>query len=452
MVFVIIIGVIAISSMVILKLLYKTHESILQDRAVVEIDKIVKASIGDLSNDFGFLGDMGRLPQSISELIYQGSLPSPVENPSGSGIYSGWRGPYLDVRVKNPQGIVDPYGNNYTILLLQKEASGDFRVCSSGCTNWVVFSPGKDGRYNSTYPLNKSYSENRDNIWAPSYPLEVSQISGTSYYTLFSSKTIRVSALRSDFMPVNLRLTVFYPSNGASSFVSREFENPLTFSNIPVGKRVIMVEVINDSGESAKTYIFPSSFIEAKKNQRISINELPESLNIVELQYQSQTVQRCVFSGGCNRRVQICSSFSCYIFFRCRDACCESDNTCSIDPLKEYCCENCFIRGHGGGGGGFLRCKDLCCTTGGSGGGNECKLTVKVDSSLNSTGVLAHFDLLIKGYDENGEKVYESSAFVKNSSSPFFVLEDDNAPCTIKTIRIESSGAGGNISKTVSLN
>jgi general secretion pathway protein G len=43
--------------------------------------------------DFGFLGDIGRLPNSLDELVLRGSLPAYAVGANGVGL--GWRGPYI---------------------------------------------------------------------------------------------------------------------------------------------------------------------------------------------------------------------------------------------------------------------------------------------------------------------------------------------------------------------
>ena len=60
-----------------------------------EARTLYEAAVGAPSeNRFGFLGDIGRLPASLQELVAPGSLPSFSTNTT-RGIGMGWRGPYV---------------------------------------------------------------------------------------------------------------------------------------------------------------------------------------------------------------------------------------------------------------------------------------------------------------------------------------------------------------------
>jgi|GEM_PF-2413779 len=48
----------------------------------------------------GFVNDMGRLPESLAELIEQGGLPDWTFDET-TGLWAGWRGPYLDALLEN---------------------------------------------------------------------------------------------------------------------------------------------------------------------------------------------------------------------------------------------------------------------------------------------------------------------------------------------------------------
>ncbi len=440
--FIIIIALISIGAYILTELLYKKTEALKESKVSIEIEEILKASIGDLSTEFGFLGDMGRVPSSVGELIYKGSLPSAVENPSGSGIYSGWRGPYLSVRVKNASGIVDEFGNNYSILFLKDNGSGNLESCSSLCTHWVVFSPGKDGNYNSSYPLDRSYPENRDNLWAPDPPLRVYSLGAGNQYSLFSQKAVFVSFERSMIPPKNIRITIFYPLNGSPYSSSLSFQNPVGFSNVPVGKRAILVEVVRDDEQNVSSFLYSEVFPAGKSVFKAKIKEAIESLNITNIEFQSNS--ECSNDSACGQSIISCMVPSCRLIFRtCRRACCRRNrNQCRIHGFPFFCCLTCESAG------GI--CYDNCC--GGGGGGSECEFRIEVNSSLNVSGRTPNFFLLLKGFDEEGVKVFETSQFQVSNSSPFFVYESSTFPCNVKTVRIESQGAGGNITEAISSN
>ena len=60
----------------------------------------------------GYVADMGRLPNSVSELINQGSQPSWSFN-SDAGLWAGWRGPYLQTFIEELglKAFPDGWGN-----------------------------------------------------------------------------------------------------------------------------------------------------------------------------------------------------------------------------------------------------------------------------------------------------------------------------------------------------
>lgn len=77
-----------------------------------ELMIIKKAIVGDPSlveggirTSFGFVGDLGVLPQTLTDLIEQGA-GWPGTQTSAQGVTWGWRGPYINE-------ITDPWGRTY---------------------------------------------------------------------------------------------------------------------------------------------------------------------------------------------------------------------------------------------------------------------------------------------------------------------------------------------------
>jgi len=58
---------------------------------------------GGIRSSFGFVGDLGQLPLSLTDLISRGSMPLWQQS---SYVWFGWRGPYVS-------DIKDPWGKNY---------------------------------------------------------------------------------------------------------------------------------------------------------------------------------------------------------------------------------------------------------------------------------------------------------------------------------------------------
>ena len=82
-----------------------------------EVERIFKAIVGDPSKEnFGYLGDMGRLPANLTELFVRGTQTAfhtadgVVEHVGGVG--TGWRGPYL-TGLSQEDILKDAWGNSY---------------------------------------------------------------------------------------------------------------------------------------------------------------------------------------------------------------------------------------------------------------------------------------------------------------------------------------------------
>lgn len=70
-----------------------------------EMNEIQMALVGnpELTNagvrsDFGFVGDMGALPTSLTQLLEQGAQPAWAIYDAALGTGTGWRGPYIDTK------------------------------------------------------------------------------------------------------------------------------------------------------------------------------------------------------------------------------------------------------------------------------------------------------------------------------------------------------------------
>jgi len=106
-----------------------------------DVERIFKAIIGDPDKgNFGYLGDMGRLPATLSELVEQGSqlafhTSHTAHAGSGDhvgGVGTGWRGPYLTGKFVTSELFKDAWGQplSYT---------------NSGNTAGQIISGGSDG-------------------------------------------------------------------------------------------------------------------------------------------------------------------------------------------------------------------------------------------------------------------------------------------------------------------
>jgi len=93
------------------------------DDTFKEMNDLSKAMVGnpDLVNagvrsDFGFVGDMGGLPTSLTQLLTQGTLPAWTVYDTDLGTGTGWRGPYLETKQDDSGtylATLDGWGNPY---------------------------------------------------------------------------------------------------------------------------------------------------------------------------------------------------------------------------------------------------------------------------------------------------------------------------------------------------
>lgn len=74
----------------------------------------------------GFVADIGRPPATLQELLVQGALPAYAQD-AGSGVWAGWRGPYLEA--VGPKVFHDGYGNPGNAA---DNFGWDFTVSASG--------------------------------------------------------------------------------------------------------------------------------------------------------------------------------------------------------------------------------------------------------------------------------------------------------------------------------
>ena len=96
-----VVGILSTLALGTISLMDERDEEFRFDQTKMRLKHIRQAVIGDPQTHHadppavsGFVSDIGRLPNSLSELLQQGDLPSWGVDP-GSGVGSGWRGPYL---------------------------------------------------------------------------------------------------------------------------------------------------------------------------------------------------------------------------------------------------------------------------------------------------------------------------------------------------------------------
>lgn len=123
---VVILAVLAVLAGVAVPVALRIFETAAEDATREEMLSLKKAMIGDskrlqnsVRNDFGFLGNMGRLPNNLDELFVQGTLPGYAFD-SSRQAGAGWRGPYITGGFAN-EGVEgfkkDGLGNDYSLTV-----------------------------------------------------------------------------------------------------------------------------------------------------------------------------------------------------------------------------------------------------------------------------------------------------------------------------------------------
>ena len=165
---------------------------------------LYEGMVGPASSEtrFGFVGDIGRLPTALTELVQPGSLPSYTTNTTRK-IGMGWRGPYINPGSSANDYLTDGFGRDYTL------ASGQIR------------SAGPDGVANTS-----------DDLVYPPSPMP---IQGNVIVTVKQEVGARVFV-----DPAGYRVDVFYASNGSEAMVSAA-AGPFSFTNLPMGVHAVRV-------------------------------------------------------------------------------------------------------------------------------------------------------------------------------------------------------------------
>ena len=117
-----------------INIVLRTLEAQKADSTLLEMETIKRAIAGDPSliingrrADFGYYGDMGIMPATLTDLITQGSQPTLTNNTTYFIIY-GWGGPYLSKSFEGESNtaIEDSWRNPYIYTDSKDEnASGD---------------------------------------------------------------------------------------------------------------------------------------------------------------------------------------------------------------------------------------------------------------------------------------------------------------------------------------
>jgi len=137
----VVLGILAILVGLLAPLTFQVIKSQQEDATRTEAERISKAIMGDPANGhFGYLGDMGRLPKTLLELVQQTTdqgTQVAFHTTDGAtehlgGVGTGWRGPYLTGPVATGDLFKDAWGQPYSYT-------------DTGSTAGQIVSGGPDG-------------------------------------------------------------------------------------------------------------------------------------------------------------------------------------------------------------------------------------------------------------------------------------------------------------------
>ena len=103
-----------------------------------EMMKIKLAIVGDataisggVATSKGFLGDVGRAPNNISELYTQGAIPS-WDRTANNGAGAGWNGPYIKDDDFGSGNYEDAWGTVYNVSTTEIRSAGNDMTFGTG--------------------------------------------------------------------------------------------------------------------------------------------------------------------------------------------------------------------------------------------------------------------------------------------------------------------------------
>ncbi len=190
------------------------------ESTIEELKQIQRAVAGDVrAGNYGYAGDMGRLPRSLDELVRIGNQ-RPYSTANTNGVGMGWNGPYLNIGSSAQDALTDAFGNSY-----------DYGVAGEG----QIRSAGADGTFGTP-----------DDLVYPPQPF-------SPYGRVIV--TLRVYTGNQTLIdPPGYTVKLFYSSDGAEQSVS-DSAPPFVFEDIHQGLHAIQVMRNNQVLSSTATEV-----------------------------------------------------------------------------------------------------------------------------------------------------------------------------------------------------
>ncbi len=235
------IAIIAILAAMIVPLGFQVLSSQREISTQEKLQHIKTAVLGDanltsngLRVSFGYLGDMGSMPQNLDSLVLKGTQPSFSSN-SAVGVGAGWNGPYLSGGFAPDAHRIDEFNTSLDYLINEYTSSNGQVVVAR------VRSAGRDRTLET----------------ADDYALEIFKTETLSTVTGYV-KNAGGQPLQ------NVSATVNYPKDGllSNTTVSTDKNGFYQFDNIPYGIRSLTIQpglvlangspITDDEGEMVK--------------------------------------------------------------------------------------------------------------------------------------------------------------------------------------------------------
>lgn len=235
------IAIIAILAAMIVPLGFQVLSSQREISTQEKLQNIKKAVLGDanltsngLRVSFGYLGDMGSMPQNLDSLVLKGTQPGFSSN-SALGVGAGWNGPYLSGGFAPDAHKIDEFNTSLDYLVNEYTNSNGQVVVAR------VRSAGRDRVLDT----------------ADDYALEI--------FKNESLSTVTGYVKNSGGQPIqNVLVTINYPKDGllSTTTVSTDQNGFYQFDNIPFGIRSLTITpklvfapgsaITNDTGVEVK--------------------------------------------------------------------------------------------------------------------------------------------------------------------------------------------------------
>jgi prepilin-type N-terminal cleavage/methylation domain-containing protein len=185
---IIVIAILAVAAGAMAPLASRVIDDSRRDQTIKRQQLIYQAIMGDpTAASSGFLSDIGRLPNALTELSLIGAIPA--YSIGACGIGAGWRGPYLLEGVDSTGRPLDGWGTPMDFV------NGQIR----------------------SYGLDRNMNTAADNLLYPTVPISANNINGNIIFTVM---LLDSSSGQPIYAPSGGQATIFFAQNGALQSVA----------------------------------------------------------------------------------------------------------------------------------------------------------------------------------------------------------------------------------------